>query len=285
VLPWRVISRSTTVALALATSGAGCAPSLSTFQPAHVAPKGHVSVSTGIEGGIAVGAFTTLLDTGKTLAQQGANGQALTDADKWKVFDAGVNLLLLSPSIGPHFAAAYVPVEHLEVGVRYAGAAWRGGVRYQLVDHEHGPFDLTVGLGVAHFSFEFPISDQIPGLSLDDFTRWQVDVPVLVGTSRDWFRVWAGPKVLLTSFSTQLSLTLPAPNNTTLASFDGHAAVLGGQGGIALGYRHLFGAFELTLAEAFGTAHLTSIGLAPPTHDTSVSSFTIFPSVGLMGEF
>lgn len=270
------------MALALAISGAGCAPSLSTFQPAHVAPKGHVSVSTGIEGGVAVGALTTLIDTGKTLAQQGVNGQALTDADKWRVFDAGVNVVLLTPSFGPHFAAAYVPLEHLEVGVRYAGAAWRGGVRYQLVDHEHGPFDLTVGLGVAHFSYSFPIPD-IPGLSLDDFTRWQVDVPVLVGTGRDWFRVWAGPKVLLTKFSTQLSLTFP--NDRTLASFDGTAAVLGGQGGVALGYRHLFGAFELTLAEAFGSAHLTSIGLAPPTHDTSVSSFTIFPSVGLMGEF
>jgi hypothetical protein len=284
VLRWRVISRSTVVA-ALAISGLGCAPSLSTFQPAHVAPRGHVSVSTGVEGGLPVGAFTTLLDTGKNLATQGANGQALTADEKWKIFDAGVNLLLLTPSIGPHVAATYVPLERFEVGIRYAGAAWRAGVRYQLVDHARGPFDLTVGLGVARFSFTFPLSDQIPGLSLDDFTRWQVDVPILFGTSRDWFRVWAGPKVLLTSFSTQLSLTLPAPNNTTLASFDGHAAVLGGQGGVAVGYRRVFVAFELTLAEAFGTAHLTSVGLMPPTHDTSVSSFTIFPSVGLMAEF
>jgi hypothetical protein len=264
-------------------AGGGCAPSLSTFQPANVAPKGHVSVSAGVEGNAPVGAFETLLDDGKNLARQGANGQPLTDDQKWQIFDAGVNLLLLTPSVTPHFAVSYVPIEHLEVGVRYAGEAWRGGVRYQLLDHVNGPFDFTVGVGVSRYTFEFPISDQIPGLSLSDFSRWQFDFPILVGTSRDWFRVWAGPKLLFTTFSTDLTLTLPAEK--TLASFDGTATFVGGQGGFALGWRRLFFAFELTLAEALGTAHLTAVTLAPQTHDTHVSSFTIFPSLGLMAEF
>jgi hypothetical protein len=268
--------------LALA-SGAGCAPSLSTFQPARVAPKGHLSASAGLEGNAPVGAFETLLDEGKNLAQQGASGQALTDDQKWKIFDAGVNFILLTPSVSPHFAATYVPLERFEVGVRYAGSAWRGGARYQLIDRASGPFDLTVGLGVSRFSYQFPLSDQIPGLSLSDFSRWQIDVPVLIGTSRSWFHVWAGPKVLFTTFSTELKLALPG--ETTLASFDGTATFLCGQGGIALGYRWLFFAFELTLAEAIGTAHLASVGLAPPTHDTTISSFTIYPSLGVMAEF
>jgi hypothetical protein len=262
---------------------AGCAPSLSTFQPANVAPKGHFSVSAGVEGNAPVGAFTTLLDDGKNLAKQGANGQPLTDDDKWKIFDAGVNLVLLTPSVTPHFAVTYVPIDHLEVSVRYAGLAWRGGVRYQLLDHERGPFDLTVGLGVSRYAYEFPLSDQIPGLSLSDFSRWQFDAPILVGTSRDWFRVWAGPKLLFTTFSTELTLTLP--NDTTLARFDGTTTFVGGQGGFALGWRRLFVAVELTLAEALGTAHITAVGLTPPTHDTNISSFTIFPSLGLMAEF
>ena len=269
--------------LGVVVACAGCAPSLSTFQPANVAPKGHVSVSMGIEGNAPVGGFTTLLDDGKDLASKGASGQPLSDDDKWKIFDAGVNLLLLTPSVGPHVAVTYVPLDHFEVGVRYAGSAWRVGARYQLLDHERGPFDLTVGLGVSRFSFSFPLSDEIPGLSLSDFSRWQLDVPILVGTSRDWFRVWAGPKLLITSFSTELTLALPG--DPTLARFDGAAAFVGGQGGFALGYRRLFVAFELTLAEALGSAHLTAVKLAPTTHDTHISSFTIFPSLGLMAEF
>jgi hypothetical protein len=285
VLPWHVSLRAATgVALTVGLAGAfGCAPSLSTFQPAHVAPKGHLSAEAGLEGGIPVGAFSALIDAGKTLANRGAMGQTLTDDEKWQIFDAGVNLLLDTPSIGPHVGATYTPLDRLEVGLRYAGSAFRVGGRYQLLDRASGPFDLTVGLGVSRFSYAFPISDQIPVLQLDDFSRWQLDVPILVGTSRDWFRVWAGPKLLFTTFSTQLTLTLP-PADKTLASFDGTASFLGGQAGFAIGYRRLFVAFELTLAEALGTAHLTAVGLAPPTHDTHVSSFTIFPSVGLMAE-
>jgi hypothetical protein len=267
----------------LVASVAGCAPSLSTFQPASVARKGHLSASAGLEGNVPVGAFETLIDDGKTLAKQGMSGQPLTDDQKWQIFDAGVNFILLTPSVTPHFAATYVPLDRFEVGVRYAGSAWRGGVRYQLVDRASGPFDMTVGLGVSRFSYEFPLSDQIPGLSLEDFSRWQIDVPLLIGTSRDWFHVWAGPKLLFTTFSTELKLTLPS--ETTLASFDGTATFIGGQGGVALGYRWLFFAFELTLAEALGTAHLSAVGLMPPTHDTKISSFTIYPSLGVMAEF
>ena len=79
-------------------------------------------------------------------------------------------------------------------------------------------------------------------------------------------------------------MTLTLPSSQTVASFDGTATFLGGQAGVAFGYRKLFVAFELTMAEAFGTAHLTATTLSPPTHDTNISSFTIFPSIGLMGE-
>jgi hypothetical protein len=269
----------------LLTGLAACAPSLSTFQPASVAPKGHATASLGFEGGIPVGSFTDLVDRGKELAQKAQNGEALTDDDKWRIYDAGVNLVLTMPSVGPHLAATYTPLNRFEIGLRYAGSAYRLGGRYQFLDHETGPFDFTVGLGVSRFSFEFPLSDQIPVLKLEDFSRWQFDIPILIGTSRDYFRVWAGPKLLFTTFETQLTLTLPS--ETSVARFDGQAVFVGGQGGLALGYKRLFLAIELTLMQAMGTAHLTSAGpvpLDPPTHDSNVSAFTIFPSIGLMGE-
>jgi hypothetical protein len=273
-------------ALALMSLGFGglaaCAPSLSTFQPAHVAPKGHVAASVGVEGGASVGAFTEVIDRGKDLARRAQNNEALTDDDLWKIFDAGVGLMLASPSFGPHVAVAYTPLDRLEVGLRYAGSAFRFAGRYQLLDHLTGPMDLTVGLGLSRFSYSFPLSDQIPILKLDDFSRWQLDVPLLAGTSRDYLRVWFGPKLLFTKFQTQLRLELePVP---TVARFDGTAIFVGGQAGIALGYRKLFFAFELTMVEAIGTAHLTSPALDPMAHDSRISSFTIFPSVGLMGE-
>jgi hypothetical protein len=236
--------------------------------------------SMGFEAGVPTGAFDAIVDTGKTLARRGQMGDTLTTDEEWQIFDAGINLMVNLPSVGPHFAIAYVPVGRLELSVRYAGAAYRGGVRYQFLDHTNGPFDLTLGAGVSRFSFEFPLSDQIPGLELEDFSRWQVDVPLLIGTSRDYFRVWAGPKVLFTTFDTALKLTLP--NDQILATFDGNSAFVGGQGGVALGYKHAFVAFELTIMKTFGTAHLSAPALG--THDTNLSTLVVFPSLGLIIE-
>jgi hypothetical protein len=284
VLASDVLKRTRGVAVgALAVAGGmvvGCAPSLSTFQAAHVAPKGHFAASGGLEGGIPVGAISDLYDAGKTAAQKAKNGTMLTPTEKWEMFDAGVNLLLTMPSIGPHVLVAYTPLDRLELSARYAGSAWRGGARYQILDHTTGPFDFTVGLGISRFAFSFPLSDQIPYIKVDDFTRWQVDVPILIGTSRDWFRAWVGPKLLLTTFSTKMTLDLP--NDPTVASFEGTAGAIGGQGGFAVGYKKVWVGLELTLAEALGTAHLTVPVLG--THDTHVSSFTIFPSIGLLVE-
>jgi hypothetical protein len=241
-----------------------------------------VLASGGFEIGVPVGGIVDVIDTGKQLSDRARAGEMLTDDDKWRIFDAGVNLLLEGATVGPHFSFAYSLLDRLELNLRYAGTAWRFGGRFQFLDHLRGaPFDMTAGIGVSRFTYEFPLSDQIPVLQLDDFSRWQVDIPLLIGTSRDFFRVWVGPKFMFTSFETQLTLKIPATSEMTVARFDGNAIWVGGQGGVAVGYRHVFLAFELTLAEGFGTAHFTAIGLNPPTHDTHLSSFIVFPSFGL----
>jgi hypothetical protein len=269
-------------ALASTLMFAACAPALSTFQPAHVAPKGHVLAGGGVEVAIPTGAIFSGLDTAKDLGQRAQNGEMLSDAQKLQILDAGVNLLVNSPSVGPHLGIAYTVADRVEANVRFAGQAFRFGGRYQILKHDTGPFDMTVGLGVARFTYQFPLSDQIPVLKLDDFSRWQIDVPLLIGTAHDFFRVWIGPKLLMTWFETQL--TLDIPQQISVARFDGHATYLGGQGGLALGYKHAFVAFELTIAEAYGTATASITNFAQASHTTSISTLIVYPSVGLMLE-
>jgi hypothetical protein len=272
------------IAGVLAAAGlAGCAPALSTFQPAHVAPAGHVLAEGGVEVGIPTGAIVTGVDTAKDLGQRASNGEMLTDAQKLQILDAGVNLAVNSPSVGPHLGIAYTIIDRLEANVRFAGQAFRFGGRYQVLKRATDPFDMTVGLGVSRFSYEFPLSDTIPVLKLDNFTRWQVDVPMLIGMSNDFVRLWCGPKLLLTWFETQLTLDIPQ-QSASVARFDGMVTYLGGQAGVALGYRHLFVAFELTIAESFGTARTTVTGFTPPSHDTQISTLVVYPSIGLMLE-
>jgi len=276
-----IFTRRALPILLAAVLAADCAPSLATMQPAHVAPQGHFEATAALEVGIPTGVIVRTIDAGKTLSDAAAQGSLTADQER-RVFEAGVNVFVNPPSVGPHLALAYTVVDRLEIGVRYAGDGWRVGTRYQLLRHQEAPVDLTVGVGLARSSFAIPVGDFIPVLQVDDFTRWTVDVPILVGTSRDWFRVWAGPKFLWSHFGTALRLSIPH-DGSEQASFEGHATYLGGQGGVAVGYRHLFLGFELTLAEAFGSADVTASSVAA-VRPVNVSGFVVYPAFGLMGE-
>ena len=175
----------------------------------HVAPKGHFQGTAAMEIGVPTGTLSQTIDTGKALAEAAARRMSLTPDEERRVFEAGVNFLAVPPAIGPQLAMAYVPLDRFEVGIRNAGGGWRLGARYQLLSHEDGPFDLTVGVGVSRSTYKVPVASAIPVLDVDDFTRYTIDTPILVGTSRSWFRVWAGPRFLYSSFSTVMRLSIP----------------------------------------------------------------------------
>lgn len=277
------MKRGSLVVGLLAVAAAGCAPSLATMQPAHVGPKGTVQVAAAMEIGVPTGTIIQAIDTGKTLSDRALNGDPITEADREQIYRAAINWVGSPPQLGPHFAANYAPLDRVEVGIRYAGRGWRLGGRYQLLRREEGPFDLVVGFGVARSTYKVPLSDVIPVLEVDDFTRWTFDVPVLAGTSRSWYRVWIGPKLVHSRFG--IGTRLVIPNETPeVARFDGATTFLGGVGGVAVGYQHVFLGLELTVGHISGsaTADLTTAGVA---RSADLSGTIIYPTFGLMGEF
>lgn len=270
-------------AAALAISA--CAPPLSTFQTARIPPKGTTEAVAGFEASLPVGTLSDVVQAGKDVAAKGNSGQSLTADEKWQLFDAGTAVLLSPPSFGYHFMLAYVPTDKLEIGLRYAGGALRLGARYQLLTRENGPFDMNAGIGIARFGSGISIINYVPGLEVGSFSRWQIDVPVLIGTQNRWFRAWTGPRFVATFFDASLTLDLRSQAPTT-AAIEGHAYYLGGQGGVGVGYRWLFVAFEMTLAEMLARAYASAPAISDaPTRTIAPSGFVIYPSVGLMGEF
>jgi hypothetical protein len=276
-----VVGRALLVAMTGAV-GSGCAPSLATLQPAHVAPRGHFQVTAGVEFGLPSGSVDDVVESGKRLVTAAQSG-AITDEQKWELFDAVANLVASPPSASQHLAIAYTFIDRAEASLRYVGGGFRLGGRYQLLRHEEAPLDLVVGLGVARSTTPIPLGDVLPVLKIDDFTRWTVDVPILAGTSREWFRVWFGPRFLYSRFDTHMRLDLYA-DEVELASFEGSAFYYGAQAGVALGYRKIFLGVELTVVGMTGSATANTM-LVIPVRRTDLKGTVTYPAVGLMGEF
>jgi hypothetical protein len=270
--------------LPLLVATIGCAPTLSSFQPAHVAPQGHVSVQAGIDGSAPVGTIIKSIDAARTLASA-ARSRTLSDPERRQLVEAGANLALDPPAIVGHIGGDYVPFTDWELGLRWSPGSWRVGARHQFLHQERHGVDLTAGVGVSRFTYEFPVSNVVDVLQLDDFERWSVDVPIALGKHGSWYRIWGGPRLLFSKFSTALRLDLPAAGGmgaeTVLASVDGRATFVGGQGGVALGYRHLFLGVELTIVQLISTAHLSLPG---QRQDADLGGLIVYPGIALMGE-
>jgi hypothetical protein len=238
----------------------------------------------GIAVGIPTGTITRTVDAARTLAQAAAT-QQLTAPQKLQLFEASASFVSSPPSVGPHLLAAYSVRDDTEVNVQYASGAWRLGSRLQLLRRAAGPFDLVAGLGVSHAGqvASASIADVLPVVHLRGVQRWMVDLPIVLGTSRDWFRVWGGPKLAYTHVSAGAELDLVNGEKAT-ASLTIRGIYWGAQAGLAVGYRALFIGLELTVLELVASGDAVTT-IATPQIGLDVGGWLITPAVALMGEF
>lgn len=264
----------------------GCAPALSSMQPAHVAPKHHVQAEFGMDVSIPTGTISDAVDAAENLVKA-SKDHNLSDAEVQQVYKAAGALVLNPPSATPHVGVAFTVVDNLEVSLRYATSSLRAGSRYQFLTKDKHGIDATVGLGLGYFVMGIPPGDALPIVKLEDFTRFQIDVPLVFGTRGSWYRLWGGPRFMYTHFGTQLNLDIPASGVVTeqkeLASFGGNGFYVGAQGGVAVGYKYVFLAFELTVVRLFMNGNLTA--LQKPVVGLDLSSNIVYPAIGLIGEF
>jgi hypothetical protein len=250
-----------------------------------VAPAGHVGAEAGLDVSIPTGTIVDTLNAGKTLARA-ARTRTLSQDEQVQLFGAGTNLALNPPFLVEHVAISYTPFQHWELALRYASGGWRLGVRRQLLTQAQDGIDLTIGIGGQRFAYSFPVDNVLDVLKLDDYVRWNVDVPITLGKHGDFYRLWCGPRLVFSHFSTQMVLDLPPVNGPSqerqLASVNGSGIYLGAQGGAALGYKHLFVGFELTVVRMLGGATLRAFDRQI---DVDMGTWVVYPGLALMGEF
>ncbi len=258
-----------------------CAPALSSFEPAHVPEVGHVQAELGTDVSVSFGSVNSIVRASETL-DRAASQRMLSDDEKRAILVGGANLGLDPPAVVPHLGVAYSPLEHWELGLRFAASGWRVGVRRQLLEQQSSGVDFTIGVGFGRAIFDPPIHSVLDTLTVTDFSRWALDFPITVGQHGTWYRWWTGPRFLYAHTAQSMALRLPADDVTVTGSMSGHALYVGGYAGLVFGYRSVFLGPEFTVAKLFGSANVQALGT---TVDLDIGSVVLYPALAVLGEF
>jgi len=257
------------------------------MHPAHVAPKHHAQAEFGMDVSIPTGTIADSIAAVDALVEA-AGERDLTEQEVQQVYKATTATLLNPPSATPHVGIGFTVVDNLEVSLRYATSSLRLGGRYQFLHKDKHKVDASVGLGFGYYVLSLPIGDALKIVELEDFSRFQIDVPLVFGTQGSWYRLWGGPRFMYTRFGTELKLAIPEVPGVTggraeVASFGGNGFYVGGQAGVAVGYKYVFLAFELTVVRLLMNGNLDVLN--KPVASLDLSSNIVYPAIGLMGEF
>jgi hypothetical protein len=270
------------LAVALCTA---CGVGLSSNQPAHVPEKGHAHAELGVDVSYPTGTIPDVIRAAESV-EQATDEREVTDDEKRKIFEGAAAIAINPPAAIAHAGFDYGVAERWEVGVRLATSGARLAARRQLLKQADDGVDLSLGLGVGVALFTPPIHSVFESVTVDGFSRWNIDLPVAIGRHGSWYRVWGGPRFLWSHVSQTMTLTLddfgtPEPIRAT-GTVSGRALYVGGSAGAALGYRSFFVGPELTVTYLFGSADVDAFG---GRDSVSVGSWVVYPAFAVMGEF
>jgi hypothetical protein len=269
----------------LPTVSTACGVGLSSNQPAHVPEKGHAHAEVGVDVSYPSGTIPDVINAAESVVEA-TEQRAVTNEEKRKIFQGAAAIAINPPAAIAHVGFDYGVARRWEVGVRLATSGARLATRTQLLEQATDGVDLSVGLGVGLALFTPPINSVFDSVTVDDFSRWNIDLPMAIGRHGRWYRVWGGPRLLWSRVSQTMTLTLkdfgtPQPVRTT-GTVSGRALYAGGYAGAALGYRSFFVGPELTVAYLFGSADVDAFG---GRDSVSIGSWVVHPAFAVMGEF
>ncbi len=258
----------------------GCAASLSSFRPAHVAETGNVQMESGIDISYPSGGIADVIDAAEVL--EDLNQQGLLTAEESSAIVKGAGALGLNPpALIPHVGVATGALEHWEAGARLATSGWRLSVRRQLLYQQETGVDFSLGLGFGTSLFTPPIERALSSVSIENYGRWNLDVPMAFGRSGSWYRWWGGPRLLISKTSQRMAVTL-SNDDVIQGRVAADGVYLGGYAGAALGYESVFVGPELVVVELLGRAEMTVEG---HTFRSNMNGLVVHPGFAVMGEF
>ena len=132
-----------------------------------------------------------------------------------------------------------------------------------------------------------PVLATVSDLTLDDFSRVELDVPLSFGVSGKVGHLWFGPKLVFSRYDAHLTACL-SPGDSGCAreatlGVGGTAFYVAGQLGAAIGWKRVWFAAELTVAYVSAGADVElSMGGHSSSHHVSSDGVVLQPAVGLL---
>lgn len=261
----------------------GCAPALSTMTPAETTPARHVRGSVGIGVSVPTGTLGTLFGDAEDLAHRAVAREMLTDAQKRTLISDTAAILFNPPSVSFEVQGRYGISRRFDVGFRFATGALRLDGRFLALPPDNGRIGISVGIGLGYYALEIPVPSPLDEIiEIDDFTRYEIDLPLLAGWTWRFGHLWFGPKLVYTHYSTAMRATFPFDSSMLSADVGGSSFYYGAQIGGAVGYRYVWLAAELSLMGVTGSATLEGFG---EKLDVSFGDFVLYPAVALLVQF
>lgn len=279
---------------------AGCATNLSSLQTAKTLNPGQVRITGGYGGYIPVGQIITNSVNGINLGSRMAaanikeGSYTLTPDDKETVSVGGIAMSMFPPSSIYEINGRVGIFRNFDAGFRYSGNSIRGDAKLRV--HHSGDaegwdeprgrsYDVAIGVGVSKYFMQTPITGPFGGFKLDDFNRWDLEVPIYFNA--DWnshIGVYFVPKFLYsrtTLRETQLEKPCECGSGTTPAVSQRNNIDMmfyGATMGLRFGGWRVTGMLELTVGNTESTPVLFG-------KKRNLGGATIQPNIGLAVTF
>ncbi|MFL5320410.1 MAG: hypothetical protein ACJ790_12190 [Myxococcaceae bacterium] len=248
----------------------GCATNLSTLQTAKPIKRGQVEVEAGAGAYVNFGQLVPIIS--QAIKQTQAAKKAadtgepfnLSEKDQQELLTAGIGLAVMPPSQGYELRVRTgLMKEDMDLGFRYTGNSYRLDTKYRYFHWEDArtdqpeyrkpSVDMAVGLAVSKYEFEGVVFDALDYVQLNDFSRWDIEVPAYFSFDiGDIVQLYAAPKYLWSRTSLDQELVNISRQATNITGFDVrlpstvYMHFLGSSFGIAGGYKYAHLYLELT---------------------------------------
>lgn len=293
-MTFRFASRTIALSFAglAALASTGCSTTLSTLQPAEPMRPGHVQAQAAMNVNVPASRIVDAVDVVATLGDRYASDPSYRPSaeEQRQALAAGVGLGLSSPGVNPDFMLRMGVVKNLDVGLRWSGLAAHADGKYRFLATKepteeeekaeagkigNGPdrgFQGAVSIGISKALYSGFVFDTLDFFEIGDYSRWNIEVPVIFGTRlADFGHVWFGPKYVFSTYSVDGSLK----NVGVVPESSGTIHHLGGFGGIGVGYKVVFVFLELTIAKMFAEPEILG-------QKTDLGGIVVVPAGGLM---